>query len=150
MAYLKFQNDEKLYNVKVRSQGNIVTLLFSDEKIVNISGFDLYLDKEGQKNIGGNTYHAFTTIYKNDVDDNNSYQLSNDGTVYTAPEIVENDISEADYVTDKAEYVSDRQLINEQNDAIIELAEIINEQNDAILELASIVSSANVEDGEVK
>ncbi|MBD5531238.1 MAG: hypothetical protein HDQ98_03405 [Lachnospiraceae bacterium] len=40
-----------------------------------------------QHDIGGNSYDGFTTIYRNDDETAkaNSYQLSNDGSVYIAP-----------------------------------------------------------------
>ena len=71
---------------------NIITLQFQDaESIeVNTSGLDIFIDPEGKKDIGGDAYADFTTIYRNDevTAEYNGYQLSNDGSVYT-PEPVE-------------------------------------------------------------
>jgi hypothetical protein len=141
MAYLKFLDGEELYKVKAvpQGQGNIVTLTFSEEKVINTTGFDLYLDEDGKKNIGGEAYHGYTTIYRDNDDDEYSYQLSNDGSVYVEPEpILEPEIPETG---ENTTYVSDRQLIEEQNEAIVELAELLSEQNDATIELAELVSS---------
>ena len=66
---------------------NIVELKFADEIIVDTSGFNAYLDKECEYDIGGNSYVGFTTMYRNDETTvaRNGYQLSNDGSVYTPP-----------------------------------------------------------------
>jgi hypothetical protein len=66
---------------------NIVELKFADEIIVDTSGFNAYLDKECEYDIGGNSYVGFTTVYRNDETTvaRNGYQLSNDGSVYTPP-----------------------------------------------------------------
>ena len=88
MAYIKFKDSEKLIHCIVHPVGtNIITLQFPDaESIeVNTSGLDVFLDPEGKKNIGGDAYADFTTIYRNDdvTAEYNGYQLSNDGSVYT-------------------------------------------------------------------
>lgn len=66
---------------------NVVELKFADEIIVDTSGFNAYLDKECEYDIGGNSYIGFTTVYRNDETTvaTNGYQLSNDGSVYTPP-----------------------------------------------------------------
>ena len=89
MAYIKFKDSEKLIHCIVHPVGtNIITLQFQDaESIeVNTSGLDVFLDQEGKKNIGGDAYADFTTIYRNDdvTAEYNGYQLSNDGSIYTA------------------------------------------------------------------
>lgn len=88
MAYLKFLNSSEVYKCKVIPQDNIVTLKFDSEMEASTAGFDLYLDKECQTDIGVGFYHAFTTIYRNDdtTAEYNGYQLSNDGSVYVEPE----------------------------------------------------------------
>lgn len=88
MAYLKFLDTRKIHKVTVVPNENIVTLEFKDEKVVNTSGFNLFLDAKCEVDIGGNSYHGYTTIYRNDseTDKYNGYQLSNDGSVYIPPE----------------------------------------------------------------
>jgi hypothetical protein len=124
MAYLKFLDGEDLYKVKAVPQGNVVTLTFTGKKTISTAGFDLYLDEDGKKNIGGEAYHGYTTIYRDNDDDEYSYQLSNDGSVYVEPEpLPEPELPEAG---ENTTYVSDRQLIEEQNEAIVELAELVS------------------------
>ena len=88
MAYLKFLNSSEVYKCKVIPQNNIVTLKFESDMEVSTAGFNLYLDKKCQTDIGVGFYHAFTTIYRNDdtTAEYNGYQLSSDGSVYEEPE----------------------------------------------------------------
>ena len=87
MAYLKFLDSNNLIPCKVIPTGNIVTLEFPGSVIVDKSGFRLYLDPEGEHDIGGDDYLGYTTIYRNDevTAEYNGYQLSNDGSVWTPP-----------------------------------------------------------------
>lgn len=87
MAYLRFLGDTIVHKALVIPNGNIVTMKFDREKIVSTNGFDLYLDKECTVDIGGNTYHGYNTIYRNDEETEkyNGYQLSNDGSVWVKP-----------------------------------------------------------------
>lgn len=87
MAYLKFLDSKKMLPCKVSLQGNIVTLKFLESIVVDTSGFNVYLDSAGEMDIGGNSYHGFTTIYRNDDETTkyNGYQLSNDGSVWVEP-----------------------------------------------------------------
>lgn len=88
MAYIKFRDAKNLIKGSVIPQGdNIVMLKFPKEKVVDTSGFNLYLDEKGEIDIGGSKYLSYTTIYRNDeeTDKYNGYQLSNDGSVYSAP-----------------------------------------------------------------
>lgn len=87
MAYLKFLDANKLIPCVVIPQGNIVTLKFPDKIIVDTSGFHLYLDDQGEYDIGGKSYVDFRTVYRNDdaTAAYNGYQLSNDGSVYADP-----------------------------------------------------------------
>lgn len=87
MAYLKFVDSQNLISCKVIPTGNIVTLEFPGSVIVDKSGFRLYLDPEGEHDIGGDDYLGYTTIYRNDevTAEYNGYQLSNDGSVWTPP-----------------------------------------------------------------
>ncbi len=90
MAYLKFLDSNSLIKCSVVPQGeNVVSIKFSDAIVVDTSGFDLFLDKEGEVDIGGEHYRGFNTIYRNDevTAEYNGYQLSNDGSVYVEPEL---------------------------------------------------------------
>lgn len=91
MAFLRFLGVKEVISCKVIPEGNVVTLKFNElQDAPNLNGFDLFLDKKAEINIGGNTYHGFTTLYRNDevTAAYNGYQLSNDGSVYepTKPE----------------------------------------------------------------
>lgn len=88
MAYLKFLDSNNLIPCTVSPAGNVVTLEFPGSVIVDKSGFRLYLDPEGEHDIGGEDYLGYTTIYRNDnvTAAYNGYQLSNDGSVWTPPE----------------------------------------------------------------
>lgn len=71
----------------------MVRLSFPGDIVVNISGFDLFLDEKGEVNIGGDSYHGFNTIYRNDdyTAGFHGYQLSDDGSVYVEPVVPEPD-----------------------------------------------------------
>ena len=88
MAYLKFLNSQHLIRAVVTPESNVVTLRFYNDVIVNTSGFHLYLDENGEVDIGGESYLKYNTIYRNDeiTAAYNGYQLSNDGSVYVPPE----------------------------------------------------------------
>lgn len=86
--YIKFLDAKSAIKCAVKQIApNIVELKFADEIIVDTSGFNAYLDKECEYDIGGNSYIGFTTVYRNDETTvaMNGYQLSNDGSVYTPP-----------------------------------------------------------------
>lgn len=86
--YIKFLDAKSAIKCAVKQIApNIVELKFADEIIVDTSGFNAYLDKECEYDIGGNYYIGFTTVYRNDETTvaMNGYQLSNDGSVYTPP-----------------------------------------------------------------
>ena len=88
MAFLKFLETRKMIPCKVMPEGNVVTLKFNEpQDEPKLSGFDLFLDAKAEINIGGNAYHGFTTLYRNDeaTAAYNGYQLSNDESVYVAP-----------------------------------------------------------------
>lgn len=92
MAYLKFLDSQNYLECSVIPQGdNIVTIKFKNSVVVDTSGFDLFLDKKGEVDIGEAHYHGFSTIYRNDdvTAGYNGYQLSNDGSVYVDPEPIE-------------------------------------------------------------
>lgn len=85
MAYLKFLDSKKIIQCTVVPESeHIVTLKFHDAVTVDTSGFDLFLDEQGELDIGGDSYHSYNTVYRNDdtTAEYNGYQLSNDGSVY--------------------------------------------------------------------
>jgi len=89
MAYLRFLDSNNFLKCSVIPQGdNVVSIKFENAVVVDTSGFDLFLDKEGEVDIGGGHYRTFNTIYRNDetTAEYNGYQLSNDGSVYVEPE----------------------------------------------------------------
>ena len=91
MAYIKFKdaNTLKQGTVSVNSSGNVVTLTFENDVVVDTSGFEVYLDADKVHKIG--VYTDFTTLYRNDEETAkyNGYQLSNDGSMYapTTPNV---------------------------------------------------------------
>lgn len=85
MAYLKFLDSQKIIQCTVVPESeHVVTLKFHDAVTVDKSGFDLFLDEKGELDIGGDSYHSYNTVYRNDntTAEYNGYQLSNDGSVY--------------------------------------------------------------------
>lgn len=88
MAYIRFLDGENAYKAIVDPDDNIVTLKFEEEKEINTNGFDLFLDEECEVDIGGNFYHKYSTMYRDDetTQEYNGYQLSNDGSIYIPPE----------------------------------------------------------------
>ena len=85
--YIRFLDSKKFIECTVVPKGNIVTLKFKNTVVVDTSGFEAFLDKEGTQNIGGASYKGFKTVYRNDEETEkyNGYQLSNDGSVYVKP-----------------------------------------------------------------
>lgn len=85
--YIKFLNTNTPIECVVVPNGNIVTLKFVDEVVVNTNGFRCYLDKKCEYDISGSSYENFNTVYKNDEETEkyNGYQLSNDGSVWVKP-----------------------------------------------------------------
>ena len=85
MTFLRFLDSQKLIKCTVVPESeHIVTLKFPESVIVDKSGFDLFLDDKGELDIGGDSYHGYTTVYRNDDETAkyNGYQLSNDKSVY--------------------------------------------------------------------
>ena len=85
MAYLKFLDFKKIIQCTVVPESeHVVTLKFKDSVTVDKSGFDLFLDEKGELDIGGDSYHSYNTVYRNDdtTAEYNGYQLSNDGSTY--------------------------------------------------------------------
>lgn len=85
MAFLRFLDSQKLIKCTVVPESeHILTLKFPDLVTVDTSGFGLFLDEKGELDIGGDSYHGYNTVYRNDdtTAEYNGYQLSNDGSVY--------------------------------------------------------------------
>lgn len=93
--YIKFLDSNKIIECTVVPNGNVVTLKFPKNVIVDTSGFRAFLDKEGEYDISGDSYENFTTVYRNDEETAkyNGYQLSNDGSVYVPPKFITTFIS---------------------------------------------------------
>lgn len=85
--YIRFLNSNAPVECVVVPNGNIVTLQFADNAVVNTSGFRAYLDAECTLDVSGDSYIGFTTIYRNDEETAkyNGYQLSNDGSIWIRP-----------------------------------------------------------------
>lgn len=85
--YIKFLNTKKPIECTVVPNGNIVTLKFKDDVVVNTKGFHCYLDEKCEYDISGTSYEKFNTVYRNDDETAkyNGYQLSNDGSVWVKP-----------------------------------------------------------------
>lgn len=85
--YIRFLNSNAPIECVVVPNGNIVTLQFADNVVVNTSGFRAYLDAECTLDVSGDSYIGFTTIYRNDEETAkyNGYQLSNDGSIWIRP-----------------------------------------------------------------
>ena len=117
MAFLKFLGTKKMIPCKVIPEGNVVTLKFNEpQDEPKLSGFDLFLDAKAEINIGGNAYHGFTTLYRNDEVTTvyNGYQLSNDGSVYAEPGIPEVIIPELSD-EEKAELELQNQIVEKES-----------------------------------
>lgn len=82
--YIKFLQSNEICEASVSVDGNIVTLIFANEVVLNTKGFHCYSDEKCEYDIGGTFYEKFNTIYRNDEETAayNGYQLSNDGSVY--------------------------------------------------------------------
>ena len=85
--YIKFLKTKKAIKCTVVPNGNIVTLKFKDDVVVNTKGFHCYLDEKCEYDISGTSYEKFNTVYRNDDETAkyNGYQLSNDGSVWVKP-----------------------------------------------------------------
>ena len=117
MAFLRFLGMKEMISCKVIPEGSVVTLKFNDpQDEPNLNGFDLFLDKKAEINIGGNTYHGFTTLYRNDevTAAYNGYQLSNDGSVYVEPTIPEASVPELSD-EEKAELELQNQIMEKES-----------------------------------
>lgn len=92
--YIKFLDSDTLYSGKIRKVKPHVISVTCD--VINTSGLNLFLDAKGKRNISGNAYENFTTIYKNDGEDLYGnpfvgYFLSDNGSVYVPKHIIIDD-----------------------------------------------------------
>lgn len=86
MAYLMAGGIPR--KVKVTAQGSLLSIAFKDGNAPEVitTGITVYLDQECKMILG--KYPDYKTVYRNDdvTAEYNGYQLSNDGSVYVAPE----------------------------------------------------------------
>lgn len=84
MAYIKFKNKETVQQVIVSEKSPHVIRITGDDLKVNTDGFRLYLDRDCKYPMDNGEYEAYTTLYR---EGEGWYDLSNDGSVYTEPEV---------------------------------------------------------------
>lgn len=88
--YIRYVGDTEAYPGLVYIEPHIATIQFmgkNPEVVVSTAGFDVFEDEDCTVNLGGDQYHGFTTVYRNDEEllGQNCYQLSDDESVYVAP-----------------------------------------------------------------
>mgnify|MGYP002672249299 CR=1 FL=1 len=84
MGYIKFKNKETTQLVVVSEESPHVIRITGDDITVNTDGFRLYLDEGCKYPLDNGEYAAYTTLYRKG---DGWYELSNDGSVYTEPEV---------------------------------------------------------------
>lgn len=84
MGYIKFKNKETTQLVVVSEESPHVIRITGDNLTVNTNGFRLYLDAECKYPLDNGEYAEYTTLFR---EGDGWYELSNDGSVYTEPEI---------------------------------------------------------------
>jgi hypothetical protein len=84
MGYIKFKNKETVSKVIVSEESPHVIRITRDNIIVNTDGFRLYLDAECKYPLDNGEYAEYTTLFR---EGDGWYELSNDGSVYTEPEV---------------------------------------------------------------
>lgn len=78
MAHIRFKNSEEYIKADVRPIGShIVRINLATEPV--LTGFHLFIDKDGLYPLDNGEYEAFTTLYRQG---DGWYELSNDGSVY--------------------------------------------------------------------
>ena len=82
MGYIKFKNKETVSKVIVSEESPYVIRITGDNITVNTDGFHLYLDADCKYPLDNGEYAAYTTLFR---EGDRWYELSNDGSVYTAP-----------------------------------------------------------------
>ena len=89
MEKIRFLNDQNVYDGEVSVKGNVVAINFSDvlpptNKLTK--GFELLNENNG---FVQGEYYSYTTIYRTYEDSTMIVELSNDGSVYVPPVVVE-------------------------------------------------------------
>lgn len=84
MGYIKFKNKETTQLVVVSEESPHVIRITGDNITVNTDGFRLYLDADCKYPLDNGEYEAYTTLFR---EGDGWYELSNDGSVYTEPEV---------------------------------------------------------------
>ena len=84
MGYIKFKNKETVSKVIVSEESPHVIRITGDNITVNTDGFHLYLDADCKYPLDNGEYAAYTTLFR---EGDSWYELSNDGSVYTEPEV---------------------------------------------------------------
>lgn len=84
MGYIKFKNKKTVQLVVVSEESPHVIRITGDNLVVNTNGFRLYLDAECKYPLDNGEYAAYTTLFR---DGDGWYELSDDGSVYTEPEV---------------------------------------------------------------
>ncbi|MCM1134366.1 MAG: hypothetical protein NC400_02220 [Clostridium sp.] len=89
MEKIRFLNYPSVYNGNVSVHGNIITITFSETippQNILTNGFELLNENNGL--VQGN-YTAYTTIYRTYEDNNMLIELSNNGSIYVPPIVIE-------------------------------------------------------------
>lgn len=140
--YIKFLKTKKPIECTVVPNDNIVTLKFKEDIVVNTNGFRCYLDEKCEYDISGTSYENFNTVYRNDDETAkyNSYQLSNDGSVWVKP------LAKVNFVTSGSGRLEGelKQEVYNYEDLIIPTP-IANEDNEFVEWLPTIPTSGEVE-----
>lgn len=88
MSIVKFEKDGSVHKCKLIRCSNCIVEIFLNDNIENnvlTSGFVIL--NENNFTVQGN-YKSYTTLYQSFEDSDRHYKLSNDGSVYVAPEPV--------------------------------------------------------------
>lgn len=78
MAYIKYQGSEELIKASVLPMRPTVVRIITDTEPA-LTGFKLYLDKDGSYPLDNGEYEACTTLYRKGE---GWFELSSDGSVY--------------------------------------------------------------------
>lgn len=87
MGYIKYKNKKTVQKVIVsEEQPHVIRITGDDgDKLeVNTDGFRLYLDADCKYPLDNGEYEEYTTLFR---EGDGWYELSNDGSVYTEPEV---------------------------------------------------------------
>lgn len=84
MGYIKFKSKKTVQKVIVSEESPHVIRITGDDLKVNTDGFRLYMDPDCKYPLDNGEYEAYTTLYR---EGEGWYELSNDGSVYTEPEV---------------------------------------------------------------